>query len=206
MSPRDEVTFTGKPTDIDLLAAACQFEFILNADDYSSDSERIAFFLQRCRGPAMVWAARYLDQNPGLASEPYGAFLLNVKNTFGYDDKQAGAIARAQLSALRHTGTLIEFVADFDDCCGRADIHADEPRITMILDKLKPRYRQVISDGGVIPERYASLRKRLLNMSAMEGEFSHRENVQESSRGKRGTARNRRTGAAGPRIKIEPKN
>jgi hypothetical protein len=201
-----DVTFTGRPTDIDLLAADAQFQFILNSDDYSSDSEKIAYFLSKCRGPALTWGARYLDTNPGLTSETYAAFLGNVKSSFGYDAKQAGAIARSQLSSLRHTGTVIEFIADFDDACGRADIHADEPKITMILDKLKPRYRQSIIDGGVIPEKYAAVRKRLLNISAMEGQAADIERIQGQKNRRGKNRRGNGTGAEGPRVKIEAKN
>lgn len=201
--PTDEdVTFTGKPTDIDLLAANAQFEFILNADDYTTEPEKIAYFLSKCRGPALTWGARYLDSNPGLTSQPYAAFLAHVKDSFGYDDSQAGAIARAQLSTIRQSGTLVEFIADFDDACGRADIHADEPKITMLLDKLKPRYRQIICEQGLIPESYPRLRKKLLNISAMEGQSADHPQVQKQGK----SSRKKRRGAEGPRIKIEAKN
>lgn len=206
MSSYKDVTFTGKPTDIDLLAADAQFQFILNSDDYSSDTEKIAYFLSKCRGPALTWGARYLDTHPGLTADTYVQFLTYVKESFGYDVKQSGAIARAQLSSLRHTGTVVEFIADFDDACGRADITSDEPKITMILEKLKPRYRQIIYDSGIIPEKYAALRKKLLNISAMEGQAVVTELIQgtEARRGK--NRRGKGTGAAGPRIKIEAKN
>ena len=39
----------------------------------------------------------------------------------------------------------------------------------MILDKLKPSYRQVIVESGIIPEKYAAVRIKLLNISAMQG-------------------------------------
>jgi hypothetical protein len=204
-SSADSVTFGGNPSDIDRLAASAQFQFILNADDFSSDPEQIAYFLSKCHGAALTWASRYLDQNPGLTAEPYAQFLLRVKESFGYDTRQSAAIARAQLSDLRHTGTLVEFFADFDDACGRADIQADEPKIVMVMDKLKPRYRNIIIETGTIPERYAAVRKKLLNISAMEGQAVHTELVQGSSRGRR-SRKGTEKGAAGPRIKIEAKN
>lgn len=207
MSPSDDVTtFRGNPTDIDLLAADCQFQFILNAEDYSSDSEKIAHFLSKCRGPALVWGARYLDGHPGLTADTYPQFLQTVKDAFGYDVRQSGAIARAQLSSLRQVGTLVEFLADFDDACGRADIHADEPKLTMLMDKLKPRYRQVIIDTGVIPARYAQIRTRLLNISAMEGQAVISELVQRTNRRGRKPRKEYGNGAAGPRLKMEAKN
>lgn len=206
MSSRDDITFTGKPTDIDLLAADCQFQFILNADDYSSNAEKIAYFLSKCRGPALTWAARYLDVHPGLSADTYAEFLQQVKDAFGYDAKQAGAIARSQLSSLRQTGTIVEFFADFDDACGRADIHSDEPKITMMMDKLKPRYRQVIIDSGIIPEKYAAVRKRLLNLSAMELQAVRTDTVQKDKKQKSGRKKNLDWKAEGPRVKIEAKN
>lgn len=197
-----EVVFTGKPTEIDQLAADAQFQFILNAADYSTEPEKIAYFLSKCRGPALTWGARYLDLNPGLTAEPYSAFLAVVKSSFGYDNAQAGAIARAQLSSMRQLGTVIEFIADFDDACGRADINADSSKITMLLAKLKPRYSQIIAESGEIPASYPRLRKKLLNISAMEGQATHMEQVQRPRGGKR---KNERDGA-GPRIKNEAKN
>lgn len=200
----DDIVFTGRPTDIDRLAADAQFQFILNDGDYAKDPEKIAYFLSKCRGPALTWGARYLDSHPGLTSDTYAAFLAHVKESFGYDAKQSAAIARAQLSSLRQSGTLVEFFADFDDACGRADIQADEPRLTMLLDKLKPRYRQMIIDTGVIPEKYAKVRKHLLNVSAMEGQAVEVDTVQKPRR----KSRRKRDDwdGAGPRIKAEAKN
>lgn len=109
----EDVIFSGRPTDIDLLAADAQFQFILNSGDYTKDPERIAYFLSKCRGPALTWGARYLDNHPGLTAETYVSFLKTVKGAFGYDAKQSGAIARAQLSSLKQNGTLIEFIARF---------------------------------------------------------------------------------------------
>ena len=197
-----EVVFTGKPQEIDNVAADAQFQFILNASDYSTEPEKIAYFFSKCRGPALTWGARYLDSNPGLESTDYATFLAVVKTQFGYNNSQAGAIARAQLSSMTQTGTLVEFLSDFDDACGRADIHADESKITMILGKLKPRYSQIIIQSGVIPVSYPSLRMKLLNISAMEGQATHLETVQKQGRPRR---KNKRDGA-GPRIKNEAKN
>lgn len=207
MSSTDkEVHFTGRPTDIDLVAADCQFEFILNSGSYTSDSERIAYFLAKCRGPALTWAARYLDGHPGLTADSYADFLSTIKEQFGYDARQSGAIARSQLSSLRQTGTLVEFIADFDDACGRADIHADQPKITMIMDKLKPRYRQAVVDAGLIPERYPALRTKLLNISAMEMQAVDSPTNQDRKPRKSRRSKQNTAGAAGPRIKIEAKN
>lgn len=203
MSSPGEVTFTGKPTDIDLVAAEAMFRFILNEDDYSEDSQKIAYFLSKCRGPALTWGARYLDMNPGLTAETYAAFLTVVKETFGYDSRQSAAIARAQLSSIQQRGTLIEFISEFDDACGRADIHGDEAKITMLLSKLKPRYQQIIAASGVIPETYSRLRVKLCNISAMEGQATDLPSNQ--VRQPRHTRKNRHR-AEGPRIKIEAKN
>lgn len=202
MTSITEALFTGKPMEIDLLAADAQFQFILREDDYDAEHQKIAYFLSKCRGPALTWGARYLDQNPGLTAESYASFLRNVKAQFGYDDKQAGAIARAQLSSIHQVGTLVEFIADFDDACGRADIRADEPKITMLLSKLKPRYSQIINESGIIPESYKALKLKLLNISAMEGQATHQETVQQRGKSKR---KNKRGGEV-PRIKIEAKN
>lgn len=197
------ITFSGRPTDIDLLAADAQFEFILNAEDYESEPEKIAYFLSKCRGPALVWAARYLDMNPGLTAEPYPAFLAAVKAAFGYNPQQSGAIARAQLSSLKQTGTLIEFLTTFEDACRQADIQADEPKITMLLDKLKPRYRQIIVESGTIPQNYNRLRMLLANISAMEGQAADLPTIQRRDRKKR--SKNSR-GAEEPVFKKEAKN
>ena len=197
-----EVVFRGKPTEIDHVAADAQFQFILNAEDYSTEPEKIAYFLSKCRGPALTWGARYLDMNPGLTAESYAEFLAVVKSSFGYDNNQAGAIARAQLSSMRQTGTLIEFISDFDDACGRADINADSSKITMLLGMLKPKYSQIIAESGEIPASYPRLRRKLLNISAMEGQATHMELVQRPRVAKR---KNNREGA-GPRIKVEAKN
>ena len=103
-----------------------------------------------------------------MSADDYGQFLQVVKDAFGYDIKQSNAIARSQLSSLRQTGTLVEFFADFDSACLRAGVNGDEPKITMLMEKLKPRYWQMVVDTGVIPEKYPAVRKRLLNVSAME--------------------------------------
>lgn len=204
----EDVIFSGRPTDIDLLAADAQFQFILNSEDYTKDSERIAYFLSKCRGPALTWGARYLDSHPGLTAETYASFLKSVKEAFGYDAKQSGAIARAQLSSLRQHGTLVEFIADFDDACGRADIQADQPKITMLLDKLKPRYRQIIAESGIIPEKYAAVRTKLLNISAMEGQAVEPVTLQGRGNRRRGKKAGQDTGRSeGSRfVKSESKN
>lgn len=201
MSPPD-VFFTGKPTDIDALAADAMFQFILCPDEYDSDHQRIAYFLSKCRGPALTWGARYLDSNPGLTAETYACFLATVKDAFGYDSKQSAAIARAQLSSIRQTGTLIEFISAFDDACGRADIHGDEAKITMLLSKLKARYQDVINLSGEIPTTYSKLRVKLLNISAMEGQAT---DLPDPQRPTRKTRKNKHR-ADQPRLKYEAKN
>lgn len=199
----DKILFYGRPTDIDLVAAEAQFTFLEN-NNYSTDAEKIAYLLGRFRGPALVWAAQYLDGHPGLTADTYAQLLQKVKEDFGYDTKQSAAIARSQLSQLKQTRTLVEFFADFDSACLRADINADEPKIAMVLDKLKPRYRQVIIDAGTIYERYATLRKKLLNIAAMELQSVETELVQKApSKTRRGGKASKGKNSG---VKIDPKN
>lgn len=204
MPSGSEVLFEGLPTQIDLLAADCQFAFLQDPDDFENDSQKVARFLSRCRGPALSWGARYLESNGGMINDSWGEFLLAVKAHFGYDARQSLAIARSQLSRLRHTGDVVRFFADFDDACGRADIHADEPRITMVLDKLKPRYREAVISRGVIPQSYPQLRTMLTNMGAMELQSTDIDFVQ----GKKGSRKDKRKerDSTSIKVKMEPKN
>lgn len=213
--PISSFEFDGtNPTDLELVIANCGF-LILATDDYDDDPKKTALFLGQFVGAARTWAARQLATDPELTGQSYGEYVDAAKNAFGYDDHQSAAIARTQLSGLRHTGTIASFFADFDDMCARAEITADEPKLTMLLDKLKPAYRQALILSGEIPRNYARSRKRLMNIGASNLEGVATEKVQTqrpkcSHCKKKGHTKDtcRKLSGAPPSVKIksEPKN
>ena len=166
-----ELLFDGSsPTELDLLIASIGFQ-ALSTGDYDEDPAKTALFLSKFVGAARPWAARYLANDPDLMGGSFIEAVQSAKLAFGYDDNQAAAIARADLSRLRQTGTLPAFFADFDDLCGRADINSDAPKMTMLLEKLKPQWRSALILHTGTPQNYLRARTYLMNIAAsgMEG-------------------------------------
>lgn len=173
-SPTKDVHFDGNPVDLDRVFAACALQFLLEPSSFRDsegnelESVKTAYLLAKFRGPALDWAARRVDQDGALTSQSYADTCTAVKAYFGYDSTQAEAIARATLGQLTLQGDLLEFLVEFDGLCAKAGLASDTSKITLLIPKLKGRYRSVITDSGQLPTRYYTVRQMLTNAYAMD--------------------------------------
>lgn len=162
-----DITFDGNPHDIDRVLAAAQLEFIYNPTSFTTDAEKSAYLLQHFTGPALNWVRNRLASSPGLSTTTYDDLVNAVKAHFGYNPDQARAIAQVQLGSLKQTGSITNFLADFDDLCYRAEVTYDHAKIAMLLTKLNTRYLGIIQNSGTIPTRYETIRGALTNAGAL---------------------------------------
>lgn len=166
-----DVIFDGNVLDLDRVYAACALQFLLNSSSFATDSQKSAYLLSHFRGPALDWAARLIDKKPD-ALNAYASLCTSVRSHFGYDSVQVQAIAQTQLATLRQTGNLLDFLVQFDDTCARAGIGADPSKITLVLPKLTPFYRNAVVCNGDTISTYSTLRSQLVNVHSRASEVS----------------------------------
>jgi hypothetical protein len=167
-----DLIFDGSPVDLERVLAYIRLQALLYPLALSTDSRKSAYLLSHFRGPAIDWAATYI-QSRAAAADTHDQLVNRVKTAFGYDSAQQQAIAQTRLGAIHHQGDLMEFLVEFDNLCNVSGINADTSKITLLLPKLKATYREAITRSGELITNYSTMRNNLGNIYARESDMKN---------------------------------
>lgn len=192
-SPGD-VCFDGMVLDLDRVLAFVSIQFLLHPSAFVDDSSKVAYLLAHFRGPALDWAGRQIaSSRPADVARfsNYASMLAHVRATFGYEASQVSAMCQTRMSACKQTGDLLEFITEFEGLCQQIGLMADVTKITLLLPKLTPHFRNALTMSGENLSDYSTMRNQLFNVYARSG-------VQEgSTEGQRAKARCKKCGKRG---------
>ena len=162
-APSTDVQFDGNPIDLDRVLAHVSLRFLLNANAFSTESQKSAYLLAHFRGAALDWVGQLLAGNASYLDD-YNGLLSVVKSSFYHNRDQIQASAQTEIAALRQTGDLLEFLTKFDYLAARAGLNSDCSKITLLLPKLNKTYQDAVTKNGQNYMVYGIMRTALLNV------------------------------------------
>lgn len=164
----NEILFDGNAVDLDRVLAHVHNAFVLNASQFSTDTEKCAFLSSFFRGAALDWYA-----NECVAPEDqkklsdYDGYVKSIRSAFGCTEQVYTSAAQTELQALRQAGEyadLRDLLVHFEFLCGRAGIHSDASRVTILQPKLNSYYGNAWTTAGFSASSYAGMKGWLLRV------------------------------------------
>jgi Retrotransposon gag protein/Zinc knuckle len=156
--------FSGDParTNVFLMQSECFFDF----KETWSDSKKVSYAGNRLRGNAQVWYMSAWSQEPKPDDiKTWAAFKRKLKALYPPVDPVTAA--KSRLSALRQTGSLLEFIAELDSLCAVTGMlgHTKE---MLLRNGAKPHLIAKTTTTGVVYNSYEGLKAALINMDQEE--------------------------------------
>jgi hypothetical protein len=171
-APVPELHFDGSAVDLDRIMAHCSVSFLLEPQKFPTDQTKSAFLAKHFRGGALDWLAvqlrEHVDDSPDSPLANFPRFVANVKASFGLDGSAAiNALELRLASITQGQNDLLAFLAEAEGLLTRLGINSDASRLTIMLGKLAPVYREALARSTVSIGTYAGMTKALKAMYAL---------------------------------------
>lgn len=162
-APTSDLTFDGSNwLDLSRLFTLAQL-FRASGTEVDSDRTQSTWVARHFTGAALDWVTTILSSNHTLL-DSYTRFEAECRDHFGITDALVRNHTRTQLEALKWRNDLPTFFAEFDRLAyasglGQGD---QDAKTVLLLTKLPPKERAVLSAQAYQPTTYSELRSRLL--------------------------------------------
>lgn len=153
--------------DLNRMIALAKFQFLQDDDYDDNQPRRCAYLARRFTGGALDWVASQHATDPTLFSS-FDNFITSVRQTFGVDDMNITAILRHELDALKWTGDVPLFFAEFDRLALGLSITGHDTKIAMVGAKLPHQLKEILAEQSLAFANYDTMRARLIGMWALD--------------------------------------
>ena len=158
-----EVYFDGSPDQLPTLWLH-MFEKAALDPNMDSEQKKCAYLCTRFKGSPREWLIQQHGVNALIFSD-YNAMVQAVKDKYERADDIQTHMYRQQIMRLRQTGTVAQFIQEFDILADRLG-WTDEVRSTMVLERVNKDIRDHMITFNEMPDDYDGLKADLVSIDA----------------------------------------
>lgn len=153
--------------DLDRIIALAKFQFLQDDDYDDNEPRRCAYLAQRFVGPALDYVATLHASEPA-AFESFEGLVMGVKQSFGVEANNIGALRRKALDDLRWGGDVPVFFSNFDRLTIQLGITDHTTKIQMVYAKIPSSLKAKLAEQALDFANYETMRERLNTMWALD--------------------------------------
>lgn len=153
--------------DLDRMIGLAKFQFLQDSEYDDDAPKRCAYLAGRFQGPALDWAVQLQSSNPAIF-ENFDGFIVAVKEAFGIEQNNIGALRRKALDELRWSDSTPVFFAEFDRLTFSLGITGHQTKIAMVQAKLPVSLKAELARQALDFANYDTMRERLNTMWALD--------------------------------------